>query len=80
MVRILGADAVGMSTACEAVVANHMGMKILGISFISNLAAGLSTQPLSHKEVQEAADLAAPKFRALVTEVIRRIGEHEKSE
>ena len=55
-------------------------MKILGISFISNLAAGLSTQPLSHKEVQEAADLAAPKFRALVTEVIRRIGEHEKSE
>ena len=78
--RILGADAVGMSTACEAVVANHMGMKILGISFISNLAAGLSTQPLSHKEVQEAADLAAPKFRALVTEVIRRIGEQEKSE
>ena len=74
MVRILGADAVGMSTACEAVAANHMGMKILGISFISNLAAGLSTQPLSHKEVQEAADLAAPKFRALVTEVIRRIG------
>ena len=80
MVRILGADAVGMSTACEAVAANHMGMKILGISFISNLAAGLSTQPLSHKEVQEAADLAAPKFRALVTEVIRRIGEQEKSE
>ena len=80
MVRTLGADAVGMSTACEAVVANHMGMKILGISFISNLAAGMSTQPLSHKEVQEAADLAAPKFRALVTEVIRRIGEQEKSE
>ena len=80
MVRTLGADAVGMSTACEAVAANHMGMKILGISFISNLAAGLSTQPLSHKEVQEAADLAAPKFRALVTEVIRRIGEQEKSE
>ena len=80
MARTLGADAVGMSTACEAVAANHMGMKILGISFISNLAAGLSTQPLSHKEVQEAADLAAPKFRALVTEVIRRIGEQEKSE
>ena len=74
MVRTLGADAVGMSTACEAVAANHMGMKILGISFISNLAAGMSTQPLSHKEVQEAADLAAPKFRALVTVVIRRFG------
>ena len=80
MCRSWGGDAVGMSTACEAVAANHMGMKILGISFISNLAAGMSTQPLSHKEVQEAADLAAPKFRALVTEVIRRIGEHEKSE
>ena len=80
MARTLGADAVGMSTACEAVAANHMGMKILGISFISNLAAGMITQPLSHKEVQEAADLVAPKFRALVTEVIRRIGEQEKSE
>ena len=78
--RGMGVDAVGMSTVCEAMAANHMGMKILGISFISNLAAGMSTQPLSHKEVQEAADLAAPKFRALVTEVIRRIGEHEKSE
>ncbi|MEE1178660.1 MAG: purine-nucleoside phosphorylase, partial [Lachnospiraceae bacterium] len=42
--------------------------------------AGMITQPLSHKEVQEAADLVAPKFRALVTEVIRRIGEQEKSE
>lgn len=79
MVRTLGADAVGMSTACEAVAANHMGMKVLGISFISNQAAGLSAQPLNHKEVQEAADQAAPKFRALVTEVIRRIGEAEKS-
>lgn len=80
MAGIVGADAVGMSTACEAVAANHMGMKILGISFVSNPAAGLSDQPLSHKEVQEAADLAAPKFRALVTEVIRRIGNMEKSE
>ena len=75
MVRTLGADAVGMSTACEAVAANHMGMRILGISFISNLACGMTDQPLSHKEVQEAADAAAPRFRKLVTEVIRRIGE-----
>lgn len=75
MARILGADAVGMSTACEAVAANHMGMKILGISFISNLACGMTDQPLSHQEVQKAADKAAPRFRALVTEVIRRIGE-----
>lgn len=78
MVRNLGADAVGMSTACEAVAANHMGMKILGISFISNLACGMTDQPLSHQEVQEAADQAAPRFTRLVTEVIRRIGKLEK--
>jgi purine-nucleoside phosphorylase len=74
MARILGADAVGMSTACEAVAANHMGMKIMGISCISNLASGISSQPLSHEEVQKAADEVAPKFQALVTQIIREIG------
>lgn len=74
MCRILGADAVGMSTACEAVAANHMGMKICGISCISNLAAGMSDQPLDHKEVQEAADKVAPMFKQLVTETIIEIG------
>ncbi len=74
MCRILGADAVGMSTACEAVAANHMQMKICGISCISNLACGMTDQPLSHKEVQEAADKAAPLFQKLVTEVIAEIG------
>lgn len=74
MCRTLGADAVGMSTACEAVVANHMGMKICGISCISNLACGMTEQPLSHKEVQEAADKVAPLFQALVTETIKEIG------
>ncbi|NCC44528.1 MAG: purine-nucleoside phosphorylase, partial [Clostridia bacterium] len=78
MVRTLGADAVGMSTACEAVTANHMGMEILGISFISNLASGMTDKPLSHTEVQEAADMAAPRFCALVTEVIKRIGDKSK--
>ena len=63
MARTLGADAVGMSTACEAVAANHMGMRIVGISCISNLACGISPQPLSHKEVQEAADAVAPVFQ-----------------
>ena len=62
MCRTLGADAVGMSTACEGIAANHMGMKICGISCISNLACGLTDQPLSHQEVQETADRVAPLF------------------
>lgn len=74
MVRILGGDAVGMSTACEAIAANHMGMKICGISCISNLACGMTENPLSHTEVQETADRVAPLFKQLVTESIKRIG------
>ena len=70
----MGADVVGMSTACEAVAANHMGMKICGISCVSNLAAGMSNNPLTHEEVQVEADKAAPRFKALVTESIVRIG------
>ena len=73
MCRLLGGDAVGMSTACEAVAANHMGMKICGISFISNLGCGLTEKPLSHEEVQEAADLAAPDFERLVEACIQRM-------
>lgn len=75
MCRILGADAVGMSTACEAMAANHMGMKVCGISCITNLAAGMSSQPLNHKEVQEVADRVSADFKRLVTETIRLIGE-----
>ena len=74
MARVFGADAVGMSTACEAVAANHMGMQIVGISCISNLACGISPEPLSHAEVQKSADEAAPRFQALVTEIIKEIG------
>lgn len=73
MARTLGADAVGMSTACEAVAANHMGMKIVGISCISNLASGISTTPLTHGEIQETADRVAPMFKKLVTESIKNI-------
>lgn len=71
MLRMLGCDAVGMSTVVEAIAANHMGMKICGVSCISNLAAGMSENPLSHKEVQEAADMAAPAFKRLVTEAVK---------
>ena len=74
MCRILGGDAVWMSTACEAVAANHMGMKICGISCISNLACGMTDVPLSHKEVQEASDKMAPLFKKLVSESIRKLG------
>lgn len=72
----LGADAVGMSTAVEAIAANHMGMKICGISFISNKGCGLSETPLCHEEVKAAADAAAPHFKRLVSRIITRIGQH----
>lgn len=73
MAGILGADAVGMSTACEAVAANHMGMKILGISCITNMACGITEKPLNHQEVQKAADQTAPLFQKLVGETIRAV-------
>lgn len=72
MAKTLGADAVGMSTVVEAIVANHMGMKICGISCVCNLAAGLSANPLTHDEVQEAANKAAPLFKQLLTESVKR--------
>ena len=74
MCKIIGADAVGMSTACEAIAANQM--KICGISCISNLAAGISANPLSHEDVQKMADEAAPKFKLLVTEAVKRMGKY----
>lgn len=73
MCRILGADAAGMSTAAEAVAANHMGMKVCGISCISNLACGMSAQPLTHEEVQETADRVSAHFKKLVTASIVNI-------
>lgn len=74
MFRALGADAVGMSTACEAIAAKHMGMKIAGISCISNLAAGISPNPLTHEEVKETADRISSKFQKLVYRSIEQIG------
>ena len=74
MVRTLGADAVGMSTACEAIAANHCGLKTVGISCISNFACGITDKPLTHKEVQETADRVAPLFKKLITESVIRLG------
>ena len=73
MCRMMGADAVGMSTACEAQAAKHMGMKVVGISCISNLAAGISPKPLTHAEITETADAVAPMFKQLLTETIKGI-------
>ena len=73
MARTLGADAAGMSTACEAIAANHMGMKIVGITCVSNLAAGISPHPLTEEEVIEAGKSVSAKFTALVKETIKTI-------
>lgn len=70
MMQLLGASAVGMSTVVEAIAANHMQMMICGVSCISNLAAGMNSAPLTHEEVQEAANAVAPKFEKLLTESI----------
>lgn len=66
MIKALGGDLVGMSTVVEAIVARHMGMRVCGVSLVSNLAAGISPVPLSHKDVSEAGEKAAPLFTRLV--------------
>lgn len=64
--RTLGADAVGMSTVPEAIVARHCGIKVAGISCITNMAAGILDQPLSHEEVNETAALVRDQFKELI--------------
>lgn len=73
MFTAIGADAVGMSTACEAIAARHAGIRVCGISCISNLASGLSGEELSHMEVQEVADRKAEEFERLVTRIIEKL-------
>ena len=68
MFRTLGADAVGMSTVCEAIAARHMDLRVCAISCITNMACGILPQPLSHEEVQQTADRVKDKFQALVLE------------
>ena len=73
MARILGADVVGMSTVPEALVANHCGIKILGISYISNMAAGILKQPLNHQEVIAIGKKIEKKLSNLIKEIVRKI-------
>ncbi|SHI95329.1 purine-nucleoside phosphorylase [Thermoclostridium caenicola] len=68
--RALGADAVGMSTVPEVIVARHMGMRVLGISCITNMAAGILDQPLTHEEVMETGKKVEQKFSSLVKEIV----------
>ena len=73
MARILGADAVGMSTVPEAIVAAHCGMEVLGFTLCTNMAAGVLDQPLSGEEVLEAAEAARPRFTALVKACLEQV-------
>jgi purine-nucleoside phosphorylase len=73
MLKRLGADAVGMSTVPEVIVARHMGIECLGISNIANAAAGISKQPLSHAEVLEAGERVKPRLMALIRAVCEKI-------
>ena len=76
MYSLLGADAVGMSTACEAIAARHAGVRVCGISCISNMASGISEEELSHLDVQAIADQRSGEFERIVTKSIEKIGAH----
>ena len=75
MLGKLGGSAVGMSTACEAVAARHMGMRVCGLSCLSNKGAGLSATPLSHEEVFEAGKQMETDMTALLRAAIRELAE-----
>jgi len=74
MLQLVGADAASMSTAPEIIMAKHLSLNILAISCLTNLGSGISPQPLTHSEVQEAAAMVAESFRLLMLRIIKRIG------
>lgn len=76
MYQMLGADLVGMSTACEAMAARHAGLKVVGVSCVTNMAAGISHTALNHREVQQTADKIANDFQTLIYEFIIETGKN----
>ncbi|GFP35278.1 purine-nucleoside phosphorylase [Candidatus Hakubella thermalkaliphila] len=75
MLRAMGADAVGMSTVPEVIVANYLGMRVLGLSCITNMAAGILPQPLSHEEVLETSSRVMPVFIKLISGILAKVQE-----
>ena len=73
MFRLLGASAVGMSTAPEAIVANYCGLKVLGISCLTNYAAGVTENALNHQEVIDTANKVKENFKTLLSEIIKQM-------
>ncbi len=74
MIRLLGGDAVGMSTVPEAIAARHQGIKVLGISCITNLAAGISDETINHEEVMETGAKVANTFKELLKRDNSKVG------
>ena len=73
MLRVMGADLVGMSTVWETIAARHLGLEVLGLSLVTNLAAGLAGEPLSHEEVLEAGRSAAERMGSLLARIVDRL-------
>ena len=73
MIRTLGGDAVGMSTVPEAILARHCGMQVIGITCVTNMAAGILPRKLSHQEVLDSAEKTAPMLEKLVGGIIEKV-------